>query len=52
MVKWLKMIANNNWWTILKFVNFQLSASERTDVCDVSQFLVFIRLVFNDGNIK
>jgi hypothetical protein len=33
---------------------FSLQPDESTDVCDVSQLLVFIRtlVVFNDGNIE
>jgi hypothetical protein len=31
---------------------FSLQLDESTDVNDVSQLLVFIRMVFNDGNIK
>jgi hypothetical protein len=31
---------------------FSLQLDESTDVCDASQLLVFIRMVFNDGKIK
>jgi hypothetical protein len=31
---------------------FSLQLDESTDISDVSQLLVFIRMVFNDGNIK
>jgi hypothetical protein len=31
---------------------FSLQLDESTDVSDVSQLLVFIRMVFNYGNIK
>jgi hypothetical protein len=31
---------------------FSLKLNKSTDVSDVSQLLVFIRMVFNDGNIK
>lgn len=31
---------------------FNLKLDESTDVCDVSQLLVFIEVVFNVGNIK
>jgi hypothetical protein len=31
---------------------FSPQLHESADVCDVSQLLVFIRMLFNDGNIK
>jgi len=44
---------NNHWGKILKFVNFfSLQLGELTDVCDASQLLVFIQMVFNYGKIK
>jgi hypothetical protein len=31
---------------------FSIQLDESTDICDVFQSLAFIRIVFNDGNIK
>jgi hypothetical protein len=46
------MTLNNTCSKIFKFVFFSLQPDESTDLVDVSQLLIFIWMIFSDGNIK